>query len=87
MQTRAIELARIAECSRHYEKGNLLYEGQRSVALRVCVTRSERVAFLRRRLKNAECINRGVRYPGRSPGLWATIGLTARRNLLPFLMR
>ena len=50
-----------AECSRHYAKGNLLYEGQRSVALRVCVTRSERVAFLRRRLKNAECINRGAR--------------------------
>ena len=87
MQTRAIKLAWIAECSRHYEKGNLLYEGQRPVALRVCVTRSGRVAFLRRRLKNAECINRGGRYPGRCPGLWAVTGLTARRNLLPFLMR
>ena len=40
VQTRAIEFARIAECSRHYEKGNLLYEGQRPVALLVCVTRS-----------------------------------------------
>ena len=42
------------------------------------VMRFLRVAFLRRRLKNAECINRGVRYPGRCPGLWATIGLSAR---------
>ena len=80
MQTRAIKLAWIAECSRHYEKGNLLYEGQRPVALRVCVTRSGRVSFLRRRLKNAECINRGVRYPGRCPGLWAVTGLTARHT-------
>ena len=44
------------------------------------VTRFLRVAFLSRRLKNAECVNRGVRYPGRCPGLWATIGLSARRN-------
>ena len=86
-KSQEIKLAWIAECSRHYEKGNLLDEGQRPVALRVCVTCFWRVAFLRRRLKNAECINRGVRYPGRCPGLWATIGLTARRNLLPFLMR
>ena len=39
------------------------------------VTRFLRVAFLSRRLKNAECVNRGVRYPGRCPGLWATFGL------------
>ena len=51
------------------------------------VTRFLRVAFLRRRLKNAECVNRGVRYPGRCPGLWATFGLSARLNHLPFLMR
>ena len=51
----------------------MLYEGQRPVALRV--TRSRRVAFLRIRRKNAECINRGVRSPGRCPGLWATLGL------------
>ena len=31
--------------------------------------------FLRNRRKNAECINRGVRSPGRCPGLWATLGL------------
>ena len=74
-KSQEIKFAWIAECSRHYEKGNLLYEGQRPVALRVCVTRFWRVAFLRRRLKNAECINRGVRYPGRCPGLWAATGL------------
>ena len=50
------------------------------MALRVCVTRSGRVAFLRRWHKNAECINRGVRYPGRCPGLRAATGLTARLN-------
>ena len=36
--------------------------------------------FLRNRRKNAECINRGVRSPGRCPGLWVTLGLTARPN-------
>ena len=86
-KSQEIKLAWIAECSRHYEKGNLLYEGQRPVALRVCVTRSGRVAFLRRRLKNAECINRGVRYPGRCPGLWAVTGLTARPNSFTCLLR
>ena len=64
-------------------KSSLLYEGQRPVASRV--TRLSRVAFLRRRHKNAECINRGVRFPGRCPGLWAATGLTARLNHLPFL--
>ena len=54
--------------------------------MRVCVTRSGRVAFLRRRLKNAECINRGVRYPGRCPGLWAVTGLTARPNSFTCLL-
>ena len=68
-KSQEIKLAWIAECSRHYEKGNLLYEGQRPVALRVCVTRSGRVAFLRRRLKNAECINRGVKTGGVPLGL------------------
>ena len=51
------------------------------------VTRFLRVAFLSRRLKNAECVNRGVRYPGRCPGLWATFGLTARLNHLPSFAR
>ena len=51
----------------------------------VWVTRFWRVAFLRRWHKNAECINRGVRYPGRCPGLRAATGLTARPNHLPFL--
>ena len=32
--------------------------------------------------QNAECINRGLRSPGRCPGLWATFGLTARPNHL-----
>ena len=81
-KSQEIKLAWIAECSRHYEKGNLLYEGQRPVALRVCVTRSGRVAFLRRWHKNAECVNRGVRYPGRCPGLWATTGLSARPDCI-----
>ena len=63
-------------------KSNLLYEGHRPVALRVRVTRLERVAFLRQR-KNAECIARGIRFPGRCPGLWAAIGLTARPNHYP----
>ena len=67
MQTRAIKLAWIAECGRHYEKSNLHYEGQRPV-WRLRVTRSKRVAFLRRR-KNAECINRGLRFPRALP--WA----------------
>ena len=44
------------------------------------VMRFLRVAFLRRRLKNAECINRGVRFPRALPWLWATTGLTARHN-------
>ena len=48
----------------------------------MCVTRSGRVAFLRRRHKNAECVNRVVRYPGRCPGLWATTGLTARLDCI-----
>ena len=43
--------------------------------------------ILRRRLKNAECINRGVRYPGRCPGLWAATGLTARPNSFTCLLR
>ena len=55
------------------------------MALRVRVTRFERVAFLRQR-KNAECIARGIRFPGRCPGLWAAIGLTARPNHCPRLL-
>ena len=51
----------------------MLYEGQRPVALRV--TRSRRVAFLRNRRKNAECIDRGVRFlralPGAMGNNWA----------------
>ena len=39
-KSQEIKLAWIAECSRHYEKGNLLYEGQRPVTLRVCVLRA-----------------------------------------------
>ena len=39
-KSQEIKLAWIAECSRHYEKGNLLYEGQRPVALLVCVLRA-----------------------------------------------
>ena len=55
-------------------KSSLLYEGQRPVALRV--TRSRRVAFLRRRHKNAECINRGVRFPqGVALGCGQLLGL------------
>ena len=44
------------------------------------VTRFLRVAFLSRRLKNAECINRCKLTPELCPGLWAAIGLSARLN-------
>ena len=59
-------------------KSNLLYEGHRPV-WRLCVTRFRRVAFLREaKMPNvliAACVS-----PGRCPGLWATIGLSARHN-------
>ncbi|MFW5547004.1 MAG: hypothetical protein ACOCNO_08235, partial [Bacteroidales bacterium] len=75
---RAIKLAWIAECSRHYEKSSLHYEGQRPVALPAGITRSRRVAFLRQR-KNAKCINRGIRPPRALP--WAMSNNWAFHNV------
>ena len=63
-------------------KSSLHYEGQRPVALRV--TRSGRVAFLRHRRKNAECIDRGVRFPRALPGamgnIWALHNVGCARH-------
>ena len=54
-----------------------------SVAMVNYVTRPWRVAFLWLTAQNAECIIATYVYPGRCPGLGATIGLAARLNYLP----